>query len=231
MQATSLAAAGLPDLLSAVTDWPLTPWEAPMHRMVAAAAGIVVVTGLLLAGIAGAQQHAQHAPGMQHPAGEIYPVGTDRPTAPGQDTFGAIQEIVRILETDPATDWSRVDLERLRQHLIDMHDVTLQAEVRSTPIPGGLNMDVTGSGRTQDAIRRMLIPHSVELEQMPAWSARAVHIPGGVRLTVIAKRPDDARTTARIRGLGFIGLLVQGVHHQPHHLAMARGEAMHGHGH
>jgi hypothetical protein len=29
-----------------------------------------------------------------------------------------------------------------------------------------------------------------------------------------------------IRGLGFIGLLTQGAHHQPHHLAMARPEEM-----
>jgi hypothetical protein len=36
---------------------------------------------------------------------------------------------------------------------------------------------------------------------------------------------------ARIRGLGFIGLLVQGGHHGPHHLAMARGEMPAGHRH
>lgn len=53
----------------------------------------------------------------------------------------------------------------------------------------------------------------------------------GVNLTVVAKNPDDAKTIARIRGLGFIGLLVQGGHHQPHHLAMAKGEEMPGHGH
>jgi hypothetical protein len=28
------------------------------------------------------------------------------PTLPGQDAFGAIQEIARILESDPATDWN-----------------------------------------------------------------------------------------------------------------------------
>ena len=50
-------------------------------------------------------------------------------------------------------------------------------------------------------------------------------------MTVVAKNPDDVRTVARIRGLGFIGLLVQGAHHQPHHLAMARGDATTGHGH
>jgi len=207
-----------------------------MHRMLIAAVVAVVTVGLLAAG-AGWTQPARagrmdHAPGMPHPGGgPVSPGGATRPTAPGQDAFGAIQEIVRILEADPATDWGAVDLERLRQHLIDMHEVTLRAEVKTTPIPGGLSMDVTGAGRTEDAIRRMLIPHGAELDRMPAWSARTAAIPGGVRLTVIAERPEDLRAAARIRGLGFIGLLVQGGHHQPHHLAMARGEALHGHGH
>jgi hypothetical protein len=56
-------------------------------------------------------------------------------------------------------------------------------------------------------------------------------IPGGLRLTVVARDPADAKTVARIRGLGFIGLLVQGAHHQPHHLSMARGEGLGAHGH
>jgi hypothetical protein len=33
---------------------------------------------------------------------------TGQPTMPGQDAFGTIQEVVRILEADPATDWSKV---------------------------------------------------------------------------------------------------------------------------
>jgi hypothetical protein len=180
---------------------------------------------------------AQHLPthGGQMPHGGLarqVPISQQAvPTLPGQDAFGAIQEVVRILEADPATDWSKVDLERLRQHLIDMNEVTLRAEVKATPVPGGVAMDVTGAGRTEQAIRRMVVPHSAELNAMPEWSARAEEIPGGLRLTVVAKNPDDARTVARIRGLGFIGLLVQGGHHQPHHLAMAKGEAMPGHGH
>ena len=43
--------------------------------------------------------------------------------------------------------------------------------------------------------------------------------------------PDDTRTLARIRGLGFAGLITEGAHHQPHHLAMAKGEALAGHTH
>jgi hypothetical protein len=123
-----------------------------------------------------------------------------------------------------------VDLERLRQHLIDMNEVTLRAEVTASAVPGGLAMDVTGAGRTERAIRAMVVPHAAELDRMPGLAARAESIPGGVRLTVTARDAGDARAVARVRGLGFIGLLTLGAHHQPHHLAMARGEAMPAHG-
>lgn len=186
--------------------------------------GFVFWTALLLAM---APAHAQQKP-HGHPIGHA-PRST--PTLPGQDAFGAIQEIVRILEADPATDWDKVNLERLRQHLIDMNDVTLHAAVKSEPVPGGLRMEITGSGRTERAIRAMVGPHTRELNQMKEWSARGEPIPGGLRLTVVARDQSDAKAVARIRGLGFIGLLVQGAHHQPHHLAMAKGEAMPGHGH
>ena len=46
---------------------------------------------------------------------------------PGQDAFGTIQEIVQILQSDPKTDWSKVNIDALRQHLIDMNEVTLHA--------------------------------------------------------------------------------------------------------
>lgn len=181
------------------------------------------VAAALLAAAPVCAQQASHGHAM-HQAGGA-------PTAPGQDAFGAIQEIVRILEADPKTDWSRVNLERLRQHLIDMNEVTLRAEVKAEPVPGGLQMDVTGAGRTERSIRDMVGPHNSELNQMGEWSARTETIPGGIRLTVTANDAADAKTVARIRGLGFIGLLVQGGHHQPHHLAMAKGEPLPGHGH
>jgi hypothetical protein len=202
------------------------------------------VTGIGLVGLVlglmapGATVFAQQMPipGRQahHPqsAAQSLPgQGAAVPALSGQDAFGAIQEVVRILEADPATDWNKVNLERLRQHLIDMNDVTLRSEVKAVTVPGGLAMDVTGSGRVEEAIRGMVVPHSKELDSMKEWSARTEQIPGGLRLTVLAKNPDDARTVARIRGLGFIGLLVQGAYHQPHHLAMARGNAVAGHGH
>jgi hypothetical protein len=94
-------------------------------------------------------------------------------TMPGQDAFAAIAEVVRLLDADPQTDWSKVDLERLRQHLIDMNEVVLRSEVKQTPVPGGLAMEITGTGRTERAIRAMVVPHAAELDRMPAWSARS----------------------------------------------------------
>ena len=35
------------------------------------------------------------------------------PTMPGQDAFGTIQEVVEILQADPATDWSKVEYRRV----------------------------------------------------------------------------------------------------------------------
>jgi hypothetical protein len=179
----------------------------------------------------GAMPHGQMPHGPMH--GSMVPGGAPAaagvPTLPGQDAFGAIAEIVQLLDADPQTDWGQVDLERLRQHLIDMNDVVLRGEVKPSLVPGGLVMDVTGAGRTESAIRAMLIPHATELDQMPGLAAKTEVIPGGVRLTVMARDAEDVTAVARVRGLGFIGLLTLGAHHQPHHLAMAGGQAMPGH--
>ena len=63
----------------------------------------MIATGAVLAasGLVFAQDksHVGHA----HGRGDDGVV----PTMPGQDAFGAIQEIVRILEADPDTDWRR----------------------------------------------------------------------------------------------------------------------------
>ena len=190
-----------------------------------------VILAVLLVAAAPAQQVPMSGGHMQHQPMTAQQAGQRIPTSSGQDAFGAIQEIVGILDADPATDWSKVNLERLRQHLIDMNEVTLHSAVTTEPVSGGLRMDITGTGRVEHAIRDMVGPHTNELNQMSEWSAKTETIPGGLRLTVVAKDPTDAKTAARIRGLGFIGLLVQGGHHQPHHLAMARGEAIAGHSH
>lgn len=99
-------------------------------------------------------------------------MGLGTPTMPGQDAFGAIQEIVRTLEADPETDWSKINLEALRQHLIDMNEVTLKANAAPTSIDSGLQVDITGDNLTSAAIQRMVPAHAEELNQMNGWSAK-----------------------------------------------------------
>jgi len=67
-------------------------------------------------------------------------------TQPGQAAFAAIQEIVEILLADPKTDWSKVNIDALRQHLIDMNNMTLAANVKNEAVDGGMRFEVTGEG-------------------------------------------------------------------------------------
>ena len=169
----------------------------------------------------------QHHPGMTgHNMSMPGHMAGGTPSLPGQDAFGAIQEIVRILEADPNTDWSKVNLDAVRQHLIDMNEVTLHADAAATPIDGGLAIAVTGSGRTLPAIQRMVPAHAQEINGHDGWAVKAETLADGVRLTVTAADPKE---TAHIRGLGFIGIMASGSHHQPHHLGMAKGEPPHAH--
>jgi hypothetical protein len=149
--------------------------------------------------------------------------GTSVPTQPGQAAFAAIQEIVGILEADPQTDWSKVNIEALRQHLIDMNNVTLDAKVTSEPVEGGMRFDVTGEGAVRDSIRRMVTAHAATINGADGWTFEVKDIDGGASLVVRA----PAKDAAKLHGFGFIGVMAQGMHHQDHDLMLARGENPH----
>jgi len=146
------------------------------------------------------------------------------PAFPGQAAFTTLGEVVAILKADSTTDWSKVNLDALREHLIDMDDVVMHAMVSKRSVSGGIEARVTGTGRTVQAIRRMLTNHAAMLEMESSYRAVAVEIPNGVRLTVTARDTADSARVAIIRGLGFAGLLTEGNHHPLHHLAIARGD-------
>jgi hypothetical protein len=178
-----------------------------------------------------AAQGMTHAPGMSHDHGAAAQPAAGTGVAPtaatqtGQAAFAAIAEIVRILEADPTTEWSKVDLEALRQHLIDMDDLTLRAQVTMRPVTGGATFTVTGAGRVRDAIRRMAKEHGSMMRGGGlTWVTQ--EIAEGVTVTVTSTTPGDAKSVARIRGLGFIGLMTVGEHHTRHHLGVARGTMM-----
>lgn len=179
-----------------------------------AVATSVVVTG---SSLGKAQNHTD----MNH----AQPMGSEAamPTMPGQEAFGTIQEIVRILEADPTTDWSKVNIAALREHLIDMDEVTMRAVATERPLSNGVEIMVTGEGRTRDAIKRMVPAHTHELVAL-GWQAGTEDLPNGVKLIVTT---GDPRQLMKLKALGFMGIMVLGSHHQPHHLMMAKGEFTH----
>jgi hypothetical protein len=176
------------------------------------------------AGCAGmAAMMQQHACPMMGMAGHRHPMmmSADDPISPGQAVFGAVREIVQMLEADSNTDWSKVNLGALREHLIDMDEVTMRAVATETPVDGGLEVAVTGTGRTLAAIARMIPAHAVALNGVHGWAVTSASLPEGVVLTVTSTDPKEV---VHIRGLGFIGLLASWPHHQLHHLAIAKAE-------
>ncbi len=171
---------------------------------------------MMQAGMTPGDGHDAMAPGMMG----MHGASSGQPTMAGQDAFGAIQEVVQILEADPATDWSKANIAALREHLIDMNEVTLHAVATQRALDDGVEIAVTGEGRTLEAIKRMVPAHIAELVKL-GWNAKTTALPNGVTLTVTS---SDAKQVTKLKALGFMGIMVQGGHHQPHHLMMARGE-------
>lgn len=182
------------------------------------------LVALLAASPAWAQSTTTHDQ-AEHSAMHAAAHAAPRPAEAGQGAFAAIAEIVTLLEADPNTDWSKVDIAALREHLVDMNELILNAVAQEEPIPGGLRITVTGEGRTLRAIRRMVPAHAVELAKIEDWQVEAAAHDGGAMLSVTSADPEQE---ARIRGLGFFGLLATGAHHQAHHWAIATGQPMHG---
>jgi hypothetical protein len=185
---------------------------------------LLVAALVALSTAAYAQQAGHgHMPGMAHdvpgPAAD-----SEGPSEPGQAAFTAIQEIVAILVAEPATDWSRVDVEALRRHLIDMDNVTLRAEVATTPVPDGMRYTVSGTGAVRESIRRMVKAHAETMSGANGMTIRAEDAAQGAVMTVML---EDPAVLPKLKGLGFIGLMTLGMHHQQHHLMIATGHGPH----
>ena len=187
-------------------------------------AGIAMIAATAYA-VAQMPDHAgMHGQMMQGQHGMMMGSKTSgQPTMPGQEAFGTIQEIVRMLEADPSTDWSKVNIAALREHLIDMDEVTMRAAAAERSLDDGVEITVTGEGRTLAAIKRMVPAHVHELSQL-GWNAKTEDLPDGVKMIVTSA---DAGQVTKLRALGFMGIMVQGSHHQLHHLMMAKGEFSH----
>ncbi|WP_269585427.1 hypothetical protein [Roseibium sp. Sym1] len=164
--------------------------------------------------------HGAHTSAMQETAAPVKAA----PREPGQSAFAAIQEIVALLDADPQTDWSAVDIAALRSHLVDMSNVTLHAKVQSTLLDDGYRFVVTGDGGVRDSIQRMVTAHAATMGGVRGFSYETETTPDGAVMIVRAGKPSDLQMLA---GLGFIGVMTLGAHHQEHHLAIASGHSPH----
>jgi hypothetical protein len=147
-------------------------------------------------------------------------------TEAGNDAFGTIQEVIRRLNSDPNTDWSKVNLEALRQHLQDMNDMTLNVEVISQKaIHNGLEVVLRPTtDRAALALDKVFKAHLLQFKKDTGWNMKVVKNNG--QYTILTTS-DNTKDEAKIRGLGYIGLMVYGDHHQRHHWAMATGNNPH----
>ncbi|KIN66119.1 hypothetical protein Z946_598 [Sulfitobacter noctilucicola] len=171
--------------------------------------------------------HTDHDAGMDHAAhGQAETADRGVLTEPGQGAFAALSEVVRVLEAAADTDWSRVELAGLRAHLVDMDRLVSDAVVTETDLPDGLLMMATGDLETIATLRRMVPAHAAQLARDDRWTVDAAEVENGVELRVTSVDPG---VVARIKGLGFFGLMASQDHHREHHLMMAFGVDAHAH--
>ncbi|HIP43925.1 MAG TPA: hypothetical protein EYG93_01130 [Sulfurospirillum arcachonense] len=144
----------------------------------------------------------------------------------GNDAFGTIQEVIKKLENDPETDWSKVDIEALRVHLSDMQDMTLNIEVISQKnIPNGVEVIIKATTpRANRALKRAFMAHPSQMKKETGWDMEVEEKNKSFIIKAITSKKNEID---KIRALGYIGLMAYGSHHQPHHWMMATGANPH----
>lgn len=190
-----------------------------------------IVVPLVIAILAStANSYAQEMEHHDHGAASHAASNATPLTEPGNGAFAAVQEAVEKLMADPNTDWSHVNLEALRQHLVDMDNFTLHVKVVSqTPIDGGVEFTVKPTTpEAAGSLKRLFAAHPAILKQESGWDMQAKKVKGGYTARVTSSNPNDV---AKIRGLGYIGIIALGKHHQLHHWQMATGVNPHQHHH
>ncbi len=164
----------------------------------------------------------EHTEGMDH-SSHMTGMSAQDIIQSGQSTFAAIEEIVQVLEVNPNTDWSKVDIASLREHLRDMDLVFTMSEVTTEPTANGLLFTVSGEDRVRDAIRNMTLTHASVMDGVDGWRYVAEEYEDGATLTITVP-PFEL---ARLNALGFFGIMATGMHHQDHHWMMATGGSPH----
>ncbi|WP_299416945.1 hypothetical protein [uncultured Sulfitobacter sp.] len=191
---------------------------------------IILTATVLIGGTAFAiaqTSHTGHGDGMDHSVHQQEQAVTGAVLSePGQGAFAALSEVVRVLEADPKTNWAQVDLAGLRAHLVDMDRLVMDAVVMEADLPDGISAIATGDAGTIATLRRMVPAHAAQLARDGGWTVAASETSDGIKLSVTSEIPV---VVAKIKGLGFFGLMASQDHHREHHFMMARGIDAHGH--
>lgn len=147
-------------------------------------------------------------------------------TESGTDPFATLQEVIEMLEANPNTDWKKVNLEALRLHLLEMQDMTMNVDVVRKQIKNGFEAIVTPTtNRAVMSLTQVLSAHPAQMKAESGWDMQVSNNNGVFTLSVTT---DNAGEVDKIRGLGYIGVMAYGNHHQPHHWAIASGNNPHG---
>ncbi len=183
-----------------------------------------IVATIIAVPMASAHMHhanMNHAAMMGHNAAPTQVVLTES----GTDPFATLQEVIAALEANPDTNWEKVNIEALRLHLVEMQDMTTNVDVKQQYIDNGFQVVVMPTtNRAVKSLIRVLSGHPAQMKAETGWDMQVQNNDGVFTLTVTT---DNAKDIAKLRGLGYIGVMAYGNHHQPHHWAMASGDNPH----
>jgi len=182
--------------------------------------GVSSTVGYLALAGNNSMDHATHSGHEATPKVEMI-----LPSEAGQSAFAAIAEIVELLSSNPETDWSKINITRLREHLVDMEMLTTEAAATHSKKGDTITYIVRGTGRALSAVQSMVPAHAEQLNKTTSWKVKTQAMEDGIQMSISTKSKADQ---SKLMALGFFGVMSIGAHHQSHHLAMSKGE-QHGH--
>ena len=189
-------------------------------------AWVLLTTIVLMPVLAlGTDDHSQHntQPSMHHHMKSSSPL-----SSAGNYAFWTIQEAIEKLDADPNTDWTKVNMEALREHLVDMQNFTINVDVLSQkPVKKGMEAVVRPTTKSsEESLERVFAAHPMQLKKEIGWDMKVEKKGDLFTVKVTTDKPAEV---AKIRGLGYIGAMAMGAHHQLHHWSMVKGENPHQH--
>jgi len=127
------------------------------------------------------------------------------------------------LEQDANTDWSIVDIDELRAHLLDMNHLMLDTEATTSALSDTqIRFDIRGTDASIASIHRMVPAHSGFVSRSRGWKIEHELKDDGAALTISV---EDPVSLSKLNALGFYGFMSLDSHHQAHHYQMVLGNS------